>query len=140
MLLLHSSHQPSPPSIKTSTTRPPPEAPSPPDPLPATQNGEKRPRLGGSTYRSRKSLKHKMIIIIIAAILRVHCHVYCNGHCNGAIALVEKHEPKRILGKCVHNNVYFCDSTEVNSYISICYDGVWLLFKYIKNYENLEIK
>ena len=42
MLLLHSGHQPSPPSIKTpSTTRPPPEAPSPPDPLPVTQNGKK---------------------------------------------------------------------------------------------------
>ena len=51
-----------PPSIKTSTTRPPPEAPSPPVPLPVTQNGKKRPRLGGSTYMSRKSLKHKSII------------------------------------------------------------------------------
>ena len=37
MLLLHSSHQPSPLAIKTaSTTRPLPEAPSPPDPLPET--------------------------------------------------------------------------------------------------------
>ena len=42
MLLLHSSHQPSSPSIKTtSTIRPPHEGPSPPDPLPVTQNGKK---------------------------------------------------------------------------------------------------
>ena len=43
--------------IKTSTTRPPPEAPSPPDPLPGTKK-EKRRRPGGSTYRSWNSLKH----------------------------------------------------------------------------------
>ena len=30
----------------------------------------------------------------------------------------------------MHNNVYFCDSIAVNSSISICYDAVWLLFKY----------
>ena len=26
----------------------------------------------------------------------------------------------------MHNNVYFCDSTAVNSSIRICYDVVWL--------------
>ena len=40
----------------------------------------------------------------------------------------QKREPKRIVGKCVHN-VYFCDSIAVNSSISICYDAVWLLLK-----------
>ena len=42
----------------------------------------------------------------------------------------QNREPKRIVGKCVHNNVYYCDSIAVNSSISICYDAVWLLFKY----------
>ena len=42
----------------------------------------------------------------------------------------QKREPKRIVGKCVHNNVYFCDSIGVNSSSSIFYDAVWLLFKY----------
>ena len=30
----------------------------------------------------------------------------------------------------MYNHVYFCDSTAVNSSTSICYDDVWLLFKY----------
>ena len=38
MLLLNSSH---PPPIKTPTTRPPHEAPSPPDPLPGTKKEQK---------------------------------------------------------------------------------------------------
>ena len=42
----------------------------------------------------------------------------------------QKREPKRIVGKGVHNNVYFCESIAVNSSISICYDAVWLMFKY----------
>ena len=32
--------------------------------LPVTKKMEKRPRLGGSMYRSRKSLKHQSIIIM----------------------------------------------------------------------------
>ena len=49
----------------------------------------------------------------------------------------QKPEPKRIVGKCVHNNVYICDSMAVNSYIS----NVMMLFgSCIKNYESLAIK
>ena len=56
MPLLHSSHQPSPSSTKTSpTTRPPPPPPPsyPPDPLPAPQNGKETedqaaPRIKGA--------------------------------------------------------------------------------------------
>ena len=48
-------------------------------------------------------------------------------------------EPKCIVGKCVLNNVYFCDSIAVNSSISICYADVWLFFKY-KEVRNLRNK
>ena len=68
----------------------------------------------------------------------------------------EKREPKRIVGKFVHNNVYFCDSiaVTVNCYSSICYGWqhdlaikfrvyVMMLFGCclsIKGYESLGIK
>ena len=38
--------------------------------------------------------------------------------------------PPALWGKCMYNIVYFCDSISVNSYISICYDAGWVLFKY----------
>ena len=65
MLLLHSSHQP---SIKTSATRPPPEAPSPPYPLLMTSQCCKKKRKEKTktrrlqVYRSRKSQKHYSIL------------------------------------------------------------------------------
>ena len=42
----------------------------------------------------------------------------------------QKRKPKRIVGTCVHNNIYLCGSIAVSSSISIYYDAVWLLFKY----------
>ena len=45
------------------------------------------------------------------------------------LKITSKREPKRIVGKCVHN-VYFCDSIDVNSSISIFYDAFWSLSKY----------
>ena len=60
MLLLHSSHQP---SMRISTTRPPSEAPSPPDPLPVIKNGKKDQDLAAPRIGAGKVLNTKVLLL-----------------------------------------------------------------------------